>query len=148
MPSAPSARCCNCSSCPTAPSRCWSRAARARASCRSPTIPNFFQAHAETIEEKAGDTRELEALARSVISQFEQYVKLNKKIPPEVIVSLNQIEEPGKLADTVTSHLALKIGEKQEILEIAGVAERLERVCRTWNPRSACCRSRSASATA
>ncbi len=89
---------------------------------------DFFQAHAEVIEEKLGEPQELEALARSVIAQFEQYVKLNKKIPPEVIVSLNQIEEPGKLADTVTSHLALKIAEKQEVLEIESVAERLERV--------------------
>ncbi len=89
---------------------------------------NFFQARAEAIADKVEDARELEALGRSAISQFEQYVKLNKKIPPEVIVSLNQIEEPGKLADTITSHLALKIAEKQEILEIDSVSERLERV--------------------
>jgi ATP-dependent Lon protease len=90
--------------------------------------PNFFQVRAEEIPKKDEDPKELEALSRSVISQFEQYVKLNKKIPPEVIVSLNQIEEPSKLADTVTSHLALKIIEKQEILELDGVGERLERV--------------------
>ena len=89
---------------------------------------NFFQARAEALGDRVDDARELEALGRSAISQFEQYVKLNKKIPPEVIVSLNQIEEPGKLADTITSHLALKIAEKQEILEIDSVAERLERV--------------------
>jgi ATP-dependent Lon protease len=89
---------------------------------------NFFQARAEAIADKVEDPHELEGLGRSAISQFEHYVKLNKKIPPEVIVSLNQIEEPGKLADTVTSHLALKIAEKQEILELDSVSERLERL--------------------
>jgi ATP-dependent Lon protease len=63
-----------------------------------------------------------------VVSQFEQYVKLNRKIPPEVLVSLNQIDDSSKLADTVASHLALKISEKQELLEIESTAERLERV--------------------
>ncbi|MBL4665736.1 MAG: endopeptidase La [Sneathiella sp.] len=88
----------------------------------------FFQAHAEVIEEKEEETPELEALARSVIAQFEQYVKLNRKVPPEVLVSLNQIDEPSKLADTMASHMALKIAEKQELLEIEGAADRLERV--------------------
>ena len=63
-----------------------------------------------------------------MVSQFEQYIKLNKKIPPEVLVSINQIEDPGKLADTVASHLALKIPEKQELLETETVSERLEKV--------------------
>ena len=61
-------------------------------------------------------------------SQFESYIKLNKKIPPEVLVSLNQIDDPSKLADTVSSHLAIKISEKQELLEVESVIERLERV--------------------
>ena len=89
---------------------------------------DFFQATAELIEEKIGEVQELEALSRAVVSQFEQYIKLNKKIPPEVLVSINQIEESGKLADTVASHLALKIPEKQQLLECAVVSERLERV--------------------
>jgi ATP-dependent Lon protease len=88
----------------------------------------FFQAIAETIPENAGEQQETEALARTVVSQFEQYIKLNKKIPPEVLVSINQIEEPGKLADTVAAHLTLKIPEKQELLETGTVAERLEKV--------------------
>ncbi len=88
---------------------------------------DFFQANAEFVEEDIEDPKELEALSRSVISQFEQYIKLNKKIPPEVLVSLNQIEDPSKLADTVASHLALKISEKQELLEIMTTGERLER---------------------
>jgi ATP-dependent Lon protease len=88
----------------------------------------FFQAYAETIPEKFGDRQEVEALARTVVSQFEQYIKLNKKIPPEVLVSINQIEDPAKLADTVASHLTLKIPEKQELLETDSVPDRLEKV--------------------
>jgi len=88
----------------------------------------FFQVQAEPLPEQPGEPRELEALSRSVINQFEQYVKLNRKIPPEVLVSLNQIEDASKLADTVASHLTVKIAEKQELLELGGVIERLERV--------------------
>ena len=88
----------------------------------------FFQVEAERITELLGDERELEAISRSVVSQFESYIKLNKKIPPEVLVSLNQIDDPSKLADTVASHLAIKISEKQELLEVESVIERLERV--------------------
>ena len=88
----------------------------------------FFEAEAEAVEEVLSDAKEMEALTRSVIAQFEQYVKLNKKIPPEVLVSANQIDEPSKLADTVASHLALKISNKQELLATFNVMERLERV--------------------
>ncbi len=73
-------------------------------------------------------TEEVEALGRAVVAQFEQYVKLNKKIPPEVIVSLNQIEEPAKLADTVAAHLTLKIDERQDLLELAHTHDRLEKI--------------------
>ena len=90
--------------------------------------PAFFEARAEKMEEDEGDPGELEALGRSVASQFEQYVKLNKKVPPEVLVSVNQIEEPSKLADTIASHLSIKLEEKQELLEIGSVSGRLERV--------------------
>ncbi|MFP6695434.1 MAG: endopeptidase La [Alphaproteobacteria bacterium] len=89
---------------------------------------NFFEVHAELVAESGEEGEDVEALARTVTSQFEQYVKLNRKIPPEVLVSVNQIEEPSKLADTVASHLALKIPEKQDLLEISSVLERLERV--------------------
>jgi len=88
----------------------------------------FFEANAATLEESEGDPRELDALMRSTVSQFENYLKLNKKIPPEVIVSINQIESPGKLADTVSSHLSIKVAEKQELLELGSVSERLEKV--------------------
>jgi ATP-dependent Lon protease len=89
---------------------------------------DFFQAYAEPVEEFHDDNQELEALMRSVVGQFEQYIKLNKKIPPEVMVAVSQISEPGKLADTIASHLALKIPEKQELLETVGVNERLEKI--------------------
>jgi ATP-dependent Lon protease len=89
---------------------------------------SYFEASVEDLPEDVGDPRELEALGRTVITQFEQYIKLNKKIAPEVLVSINQIEEPSKLADTVAAHLNLKIAEKQELLEAAKVGERLERV--------------------
>ena len=89
---------------------------------------DFFQAWAEVLGDGEEETSELEALSRSVIAQFEQYVKLNKKIPPEVLVSLNQIEDPSKLADTVASHMALRVSEKQDLLEVVSVNERLEKV--------------------
>ena len=89
----------------------------------------FFEARAVPIVEADEASADIEGLARSVVSQFEHYVKLNQKIPPEVQVSLNQIEDPSKLADTVASHLTLKVAEKQELLELGGVAERLERIC-------------------
>ncbi len=89
---------------------------------------SYFEAFVEAMPDQGADAKELEALGRTVVSQFEQYIKLNKKIAPEVLVSLNQIEEPSKLADTVASHLNLKIAEKQELLEISKVGERLERV--------------------
>ena len=88
----------------------------------------FFEAQGELVDEEAAAGEDAEALARTVTTQFEQYVKLNRKIPPEVLVSVNQIEEPAKLADTVASHLALKIPDKQDLLEISSVHERLERV--------------------
>jgi ATP-dependent Lon protease len=90
--------------------------------------PKFFQAHANLLPEVDSDPRELEALARAVVSQFEQYVKLNKKVPPEVLVSLSQIDDSSKLADTVAAHLSLKISDKQELLETNSLVDRLERL--------------------
>ncbi|MBT5912955.1 MAG: endopeptidase La [Rhodospirillaceae bacterium] len=88
----------------------------------------FFEAHAEIIEEIDDNTQEQEALTRAVVTQFEQYIKLNKKIPPEVLVSVNQIADASKLADTIASHIAVKIQEKQTLLELTSVAERLEKI--------------------
>jgi ATP-dependent Lon protease len=72
------------------------------------------------------DEREMDVLLRSVVSQFEQYVKLNKKVPPEVLTALAGIEQPGRLADTVAAHMSLKLAEKQKVLEILDVRKRLE----------------------
>jgi ATP-dependent Lon protease len=89
---------------------------------------SYFEAEIERVEETVGAEGEIEALARSVVSQFESYVKLNKKISPEVLGTASQIEDYSKLSDTIASHLAIKIAEKQQILEITSVSERLERV--------------------
>ncbi|MCK5384057.1 MAG: endopeptidase La [Alphaproteobacteria bacterium] len=89
---------------------------------------DYIEAQVEPVTEIFVQDEELEALARTVISQFEQYVKLNKKIPPEVIVSINQIGEASKMSDTIASHLALKIEQKQELLEMADTTERLEKI--------------------
>ena len=90
--------------------------------------PDFFEARAVHMEEAPDDGAELQAAARTVVSEFENYVKLNKKVPPEVVVSINKIEEPAKLADTISAHLALKVAEKQQLLELDSVSKRLERI--------------------
>ncbi|MGN6465584.1 MAG: LON peptidase substrate-binding domain-containing protein, partial [Rhizobiaceae bacterium] len=87
----------------------------------------FHEAEADTLHEPAEEEVEVEALARSVVSDFENYVKLNKKISPEVVGAASQIDDYSKLADTVASHLAIKIPEKQEMLATLSVKERLEK---------------------
>ena len=89
---------------------------------------DYFEAVTEPVEEDLGSGDEIEALSRSAVSQFESYVRLNKKISPEVLGTVTQIEDYSKLADTVASHLAIKIADKQEILETTSVTNRLERV--------------------
>ena len=88
----------------------------------------YFEAMADLIEDEDDDPVEIEALARSVVGDFENYVKLNKKVSPEVVSAVTQIEEYSKLADTVASHLAVKISDKQQILGLFSVKERLEHV--------------------
>src|SRR5215213_5432083 len=88
----------------------------------------YFEADGLVLADSSGEQVEAEALARSVINEFENYVKLNKKVSPEVVGVVQQIEDYAKLADTVASHLAVKIPEKQTILEIPSVTERLEKV--------------------
>ncbi len=88
----------------------------------------FFEATVEVIDGEGDVTSETKALMRAAVDQFEGYVKLNKKISAEVVANMSQIEEPGRLADTIAAHLAVKIPEKQNLLELAGVVERLERV--------------------
>ena len=89
---------------------------------------DYYEANAVVLEDVVGEKVEAEALARSVITEFENYVKLNKKVSPEVVGVVQQIEDYAKLADTVASHLAVKIPDKQQILETMSVAERLEKV--------------------
>jgi len=79
-------------------------------------------------EEPHHDEREMDVLVRSIIAQFEHYVKLNKKVPPEILTSLSGIDEAGRLADTVAAHMALKLAEKQRILELCDIKERLEQI--------------------
>ena len=88
----------------------------------------FFLVEAEPIEDGGDKTTEVEALIRTVNSTFENYVKLNKKIPPEMIMSVASIEDPARLADTIVAHLGIKLEDKQSLLELLDPAERLEKV--------------------
>jgi len=91
---------------------------------------SYISASLEIVDDvnKAFDVQETQIMMRSLMSQFEQYIKLNKKIPPEILGSLASIDEPGRLADTITAHLSLKVEDKQEILETLDVGKRLERL--------------------
>ncbi len=89
---------------------------------------DFFVAETAKVEETSLSERESEVLTRSLLSQFDQYVKLNKKVPPEILSSLSSIEEASRLADTIAAHLALKLEDKQELLELFDVKRRLERL--------------------
>ena len=88
----------------------------------------FFNAEVEPLVTEDLDERETEVLMRSVLAQFDQYVKLNKKIPPEILTSMAGIDEPGRLADTIAAHMSLKIDEKQTVLEIEDIRERFEKL--------------------
>ncbi len=88
----------------------------------------LFVADVSLIPIEVRPDNEVEAMRRTVLAQFDQYVKLNKKIPPEVLTSLAGIEEAGRLADTIAAHLPLKLEQKQEVLEVFGVSERLEKL--------------------
>ncbi|HEX19255.1 MAG TPA: endopeptidase La, partial [Acidiferrobacteraceae bacterium] len=88
----------------------------------------LFLANVSMLETESMDEKEGEALMRSVVSEFDQYVKLNMKIPPEILTSLAGIDDPDRLADTIAAHLSLKIEEKQEILGMQSVQVRLERI--------------------
>jgi ATP-dependent Lon protease len=89
---------------------------------------SFYEADIAAIEDQGGDAHEAEALSRTVVEQFDNYVKLNKKIPPEALAAIPQITDPGRLADTIAAHLAVKIADRQQLLEIFNVAKRLEKV--------------------
>ncbi|HEX4458916.1 MAG TPA: endopeptidase La, partial [Polyangia bacterium] len=89
---------------------------------------DFFQATIEKIADSTGDAKEAEALIRTVKTNFEQYIKLNKKVPAETLASVAQIDDAAKLADTVASHLSVKISDRQALLETLSTVERLEKV--------------------
>ncbi|GGE35676.1 Lon protease [Marinicauda pacifica] len=88
----------------------------------------FFEAEAELLDEEVVEPSEVEALMRTAAEKFEDYVKLNKKVPPEVLSAIAEISEPAKMADTIAAHLAVKIAEKQDLLSNPNVAARLEKV--------------------
>src|SRR5690606_32089659 len=88
----------------------------------------YYEAEIAMVTEDGAGTAEAEALSRAVIEQFENYVKLNKKMPPEALAAMPQVENPGELADRVASHLSVKIADKQQLLEIFNVVKRLEKV--------------------
>ncbi len=88
----------------------------------------FMAANITVMPDIQPDDKEIEGAARAVLAQFEEYVKLSKKTPPEVLVAVNQIDDYGKLADTIASHLALKIADKQALLEGATLSERFEKI--------------------
>ncbi len=88
----------------------------------------YFLANVDYVEDTPLREEESEVLVRTLLSQFEKYVKLNKKIPPEIVTSVASIEEPSRLADTIAAHMSLKINEKQTVLEIASMRERLEKL--------------------
>ncbi|MFM2484236.1 endopeptidase La [Celerinatantimonas yamalensis] len=87
---------------------------------------DYFEARIQFIQSEPIDEREQEVLVRSAISQFEGYIKLNKKIPPEVLTSVSGIDDAARLADTMAAHMPLKLADKQKVLEIASVTARLE----------------------
>ena len=89
---------------------------------------DMLTAQTELMHSEPPEEREIEILIRSVVEQFEQYTKLNKKVPGEVLSSLNNITEPGRLADTIAAHMTIKIEIKQQVLEVVGVQERLEQL--------------------
>jgi ATP-dependent Lon protease len=89
---------------------------------------DFYEAEIAYVAEDGAGSAEAEALSRAVVEQFENYVKLNKKVPPEALAAIPQIDNPGELADRIASHLSVKISEKQQLLEVFNVVKRLEKV--------------------
>ena len=88
----------------------------------------YLEAEIEMLESTPSDKREIEVLTRSVVAQFEQYTKLNQKVPPEVLSSLSSIDDPSRLADTIAAHLSVRINQKQKLLEMENTQERLEQL--------------------
>ncbi|MEX2105131.1 MAG: LON peptidase substrate-binding domain-containing protein, partial [Bacilli bacterium] len=100
---------------------------RGRIISYSDTEP-YYEVQVEQLHEEAEDSTETDALMRTVLTQFEQYIKLSKKITPETFASVSDIDEPGRLADVICSHLSLKMKEKQSVLEMVNVQDRLQKL--------------------
>ena len=90
------------------------------------TEPDYFKAYIKTLQSEELEQKESDMLLRSLLSQFDQYVQLSKKIPPEVLTSISSIDEPGRLVDTIASHMSLQLEEKQNLLELANLQPRIE----------------------
>ncbi len=91
--------------------------------------PDFFEAYLDKFNtDKQENEKELNALSRTAVTQFENYVKLNRKVPPEILVSLNQISDTEKLADTMSAHLSVKLSDKQLLLETSSIKDRLNKI--------------------
>jgi len=104
-----------------------------------------FLARGEPMAEIGLDDSEIEAMRRALLAQFDNYVKLNKKIPPEILASLAGIDDAGRLTDTIAAHLPLKLEQKQAILEMTEIKGRLDHLMGFWKPRSTFSRWKSAS---
>ncbi len=128
MRSASSPRCCNCCALPDGTVKVLVEGKSRATIVRFTDQAEYFEAEAASIDEDEGEPHEAEALSRAVIEQFDNYIKLNKKIPPEALAAIPQITEPGKLADSIAQHLSVKIADKQNLLEISNVTKRLEKV--------------------
>ena len=89
---------------------------------------DFFESYIDLVPNKSNTDKEVDALSRTAMSQFKSYVKLNRKVPPELLVSLNQINDHNKLADTMAAHLNIKLSDKQSLLEVSSVKERLNKI--------------------
>ncbi len=89
-------------------------------------VDGFYSAHTVSVEPEELPDREVEVLTRSLLDQFDNYVKLNKKVPPEIISSLSSIDDPSRLADTIAAHMSIKLDDKQDVLELASLRERME----------------------
>ncbi len=90
--------------------------------------PEYFEAEVFHLDESASAQNEVEAISRSVVTSFDNYIKLNKKIPYDILANIQKLTDPSLIADTIATHLALKISEKQEILELTDVSKRLEKI--------------------
>ena len=92
------------------------------------SLEEYYTADVHIVKSILNEDKEMDVMSRSIVNQFEQYIKLNKKVPPEILTSLNNIEEPGRLTDSIAAHIAVKLDEKQKMLEMLDIKQRMERL--------------------